>query len=302
MNTTEQVIHWIESADSITDLDENEFKKIVKRPQKSKPELTRVYFSLLSSVLNQDNEIIPSAYNLLNHMQELFQFTENTISRIYAVFFNRYFQERVETALATLNYTDELKDEINELQYQYKIPEPVAISIIEETANRIALSLVDEFTENGIDKDGYRIINKFVKSLGFDLLTDTNRTINEFYSMWDLIYGTIQMITVDSNIKLNKNESVHLKVNVNKYKIISDKEKYENQGTLFLTNKGIRYISDNKTLYVAYKKVTGHKITSTGIVIYKESGINPIFKFTSDVNVTIFNNILNHLHSTALGE
>ena len=301
MTVVHDVIEWIESAKSFSDLNEESFTEIVPSPRSVTSQLSEVHNRLLASVLDNDNEIKSNAYEFLKRIENLFQFSDTELQYIYESVFLSYYEERVENAMATLNYSIELKKEIIELERQYKISHRASMRVHRTIANKIATSLIDEFSEDGIDKQGLAIINRFVKSLGFKLEPLTYYSINEFKESWNIVHGEPIPIEVH-DFKLNKNEDAYFSCEVDKYKPLVNGIQLESKGTLYITNKGIRFVGNNKTMNVTYNKIATFKFTEDGIVIYKNSGINPIFKFTSEVNITRFINITEGFHTKQLGE
>jgi hypothetical protein len=297
-------------------------------PKKSfKPErefLFRKYLLFcLSDLVLEDREI-----NELKHLSEVLMLNENDMYNIVNKESEKLYEKEVKNAVQDGKLDQKEKAKLELIQQNLLISKETADSIYSKNASEILQKfLEDKISDERLSPTEEKEIADISRSLGIELqLSDsTSRKLDKYRLYWQIENADLPVL--NSDINLQKSESLHFKVYVNwleqrrvtkrinysgptariklakgvyyrvgsikAQSITEDVWQLIDRGSLYLTNKRLIFMGSKGNKIIQINKILDFSPFTNGVEIQRETGKSPFLGF--DNNVDIFSMMLARL-------
>ncbi|MGD0551528.1 MAG: hypothetical protein ABSB25_02630 [Sedimentisphaerales bacterium] len=287
--------------------------------KKFNKELRQIVTGYLSSCL-KDLKIDDREFKNIKHLVRVFGINAYEFSKIRNEVCESIYADKVQEVISDGKVTDEEKNVLMRLQKYFNLSEESAQKIYTEKAqsflqNRLDTAIADKKLSPEEDHE----FQEMAKCLGVTVHQDeaTRNLLDKYRLYWLIDSGDIPEISVD--ITLTKNEKCHFVCRANWYeqrkitkrirysgptlrlkmakglywrmgdlgvqRVSEDIMAHIDSGNLFLTNKRIIFLGDNKSTNIKLNKIVDFTPYSNGVTIVKDAGRSPFLEFSKDVDL-----------------
>ena len=250
----------------------------------------------------------------LQHLKKVFSLNDTLIENIHTRIGKVVYKKSFEEAVSDGRLSEDEKRFLDKLEMDLKLPKNLVDKISSETRK----SYLDNYINNVVSDQRLSPaeeaeIKAISKSLNIDIQIDdkNKRILDKLKLYWAL--ENLELPTIIADIALQKGEVCYIKkssvkwyekrsvrktVGGGKIKIskgfylkmqsrtISTSElKVINTGTVYLTNKRLIFMGDEKNSNIKLEKILSITPYSDGFEIDKETGKSPLLKFVGDADV-----------------
>lgn len=287
----------------------------------------QLFEAYLDKVL-EDEVIEDSEHKALKKLQQFLQLKDAVVNNIITQKTHKIYKNKV-TELTKDNYLDDSdKLTLEKIKKDLLLSDETANQIYAQTAGKILEQFVNNAVEDGrLSPDEEKQLEELQSNLGISIsLDDKSKAVLEKYKLyWTIENG--ELPTIDSDINLQKNESLYFKTNINwhelrtvtkrinytggtgririckgvYYRIGSVKPQRMTEDVLTKIDTGMLYLTSKRLIFIGTKGNKSIKLNtilmfepySNGVQIEKATGKSPMLGFSD--NVEVFSMILSRL-------
>lgn len=279
--------------------------------RKFRTELKNLYSQLLLSCL-RDGDMDESELDQLRHLQMLLMLKDTEVREIFSGIASFAYGNIVRDALADFNLSEQEKERLNILKSKLLLSEDTAFEIQRKITEELLQKRLSEISsDERISDDEWNEFQSLMKRLNStgEFKGDTLRLIEDYRFYWMAEYGQLPNIHVSLN--LQKEEYCHFFVpcdwhemrtvtksiryggpsvsfriargvyyrtgRVSAERITEDQLKKLDSGTLYITNKRLIFVGENKSTNIRIGRIMSFTPYKDGVEISKDSGKNPYF-------------------------
>ena len=262
----------------------------------------------------------------LLHLKSLFLLPDASIDNLHQKIGELVYQQSFEEAISDGRLSKEEKQFLSDLEQTLSLPKELSSKIAEEAKKGFFQSYIETVSEDSrLSPDEEKELHAIATSLGIKLSSSsgTSKKLNQLKHYWSL--ENLELPQIETELKLQKQEVCYfecpnvnwLKVsgrnwtvvnlNSNPKEVFTGKEStidsvYRHQltrvdsGKIYLTDQRIIFEGLEKKTTIKFDKILRIKTFSDGIEILRETGKNPILRFSekADEFGIILNRLLRH--------
>lgn len=282
-------------------------------------EIEEFYSSYLKHCL-RDKTLDGLEIDNLTHLKQLLGLNDTAVVRMHNLVAGDIYQESVDDAIKDGRLTEDEKNFLETLKQNLSLPDEIVEKIRRERGTKhVQAYMATIIQDERLSPDEEQELNAIAKSLGAVISFDdkTQQILAEYRLLW--LIENDQPPTVEVDINLQKNEKCYAIRDIDwlETRRVRERVKFSglsmriplgkglsyrigdydvtpiyrdvlttiDSGRLYLTNKRIVFIGENKSSSINLSKVLNFTPYLDGIEIVKGSGKNPVFSFDHGIKI-----------------
>ena len=287
-------------------------------------ELTRFYRRFLEKCL-EDQVLSPEDWKALHQLKILFGFSNVFVERIHNQLVMQHYSKTVEQAIADKKLDLRERNFLKKLRENLKLTPLVAETIYRDKASEmVQRTIVSALSDKRLSPQEEKELDALAHHLGVRIDYDdrTQNILERYRLFWVIENGDIP--SIDSAIKLNKNEKCYFTADANwcELQSITKSARYgsaaqafdegdqvqrqqfqelnvKDSGRIYLTSKRLVFSGDKRQRAIPLSRIKDFVPMENGVQIHRVSGSHPFLQFELGVDVfsLILARVLRDLHS-----
>lgn len=281
------------------------------------------FYSVYLAHCLKDHSLDEEELENLRHLKSLFLLPDFIIEQLHNEIGKTIYRQSFEEAVADGRLSNEEQHFLSELEQTLRLPKEISSKIALEAKKGVFQQYVDTASEDHrLSPEEEKEIQAIAASLGLKISSNSASTkkLNQLKHYWSL--ENLDLLPIETDLKLQKLEICYFEcsnvdwwkvsgrnwtvvnLNSNPKEVFTGKEStidsvYRHQltrvdsGSVYLTNQRIIFEGLEKKTTIKFDKVLRIKTFSDGIEILRETGKNPILRFSEKADE--FGIILNRL-------
>ena len=287
--------------------------------------LQEFYTVYLNYCLN-DKTLSDEEIQILSHLKLILALSDKAIQKLHSKLGEIIYRESFTEVIKDGNISASEKKFLSKLENDLKLPEELVTKIsLEQKTKFVEDYLIDISSDKRISPEEEQELKKLAKNLGVNLNQDekSNIKLKKLKQYWAI--ENLPLNIIEADIEIQKSENCYLKLpfsnwyeqrarqknNFVSYSVNKDLINFHldsqaktcntrqlsliEKGTLYLTNKRVIFIGQEKNYNIKFEKILNVIPYSDGIEIIKDGGKNPTIQVreNADILCLVLHRIIN---------
>ncbi|MEN6309750.1 MAG: hypothetical protein ABFD91_18540 [Anaerohalosphaeraceae bacterium] len=260
-------------------------------------ELRAIFAGYLKYTL-QDGQLSSVEVGNLRHMQTIFYLSRETVKSIQQNVCHELYAKQLEEAASDGKLNEVERQKLHRLKQYFQISDEDMVQMYKKEARKVMEGKIKEILKTGRyspedEKQLNDIANDFGSYVSYD--QETRECLDICRRLWNIDNGILPEYNVPFD--LQKEEKCHYYSSTNWYEIKNGEKHGVDSGVLYVSNKRIIFMGEQKSLSVNIGRVIGFSPCEVGVEIQKTAGNNLIFDVGNRVLAGILCTTLRHIVS-----